>query len=97
MLELLGFISVYIVGTIKFLLIVQVILSWLIAFGVLNPYNQVVRTIWQSLNALFEPLLRPIRNILPNMGGLDFSPLVLFFACIFIQEVIIPNIAKAFV
>lgn len=97
MLELLGFISTYIVGTVKFLLIVQVILSWLIAFGVINPYNQAVRTIWQSLNALFEPLLQPIRRILPNMGGLDFSPLVLFFACIFIQEVLIPNIAKAFV
>lgn len=97
MLELLGFISVYIIGTIKFLLIVQVILSWLIAFGVINPHNQVVRTVWQGLNALFEPLLRPIRNILPNMGGLDLSPLVLFFACIFIQEVVIPNIAKAFI
>lgn len=97
MLELLGFISVYVIGTIKFLLIVQVILSWLIAFGVVNPYNQAVRTVYGGLNALFEPLLRPIRSILPNMGGLDFSPLVLFFACIFIQEVIIPNIAKAVV
>lgn len=97
MLELLGFISVYIIGTIKFLLIVQVILSWLIAFGVVNPYNQAVRSVWQGLNSLFEPLLGPIRRILPNMGGLDFSPLVLFFACIFLQEVVIPNIAKAFV
>lgn len=87
--ELLNFISTYIIGTLQFLLIVQVILSWLIAFGVLNPYNQAVRTIWQGLNAVFEPVLRPIRNILPNVGGLDFSPLVLYFALIFIDTVII--------
>lgn len=87
--ELLSFISTYIIGSLQFLLIVQVILSWLIAFGVLNPYNQAVRTIWQGLNALFEPVLRPIRSILPNVGGLDFSPLVLYFALIFIDQVII--------
>lgn len=87
--ELLSFISTYIIGTLQFLLIIQVVLSWLIAFGVINPYNQVVRTVWQGLNALFEPILAPIRSILPNVGGLDFSPLVLYFALIFIDQVII--------
>jgi YggT family protein len=86
---LLNFISDYIISTIKFLLILQVILSWLIAFGVVNPYNQAVRTVYEGLNAVFEPLLRPIRSILPNMGGLDFSPLVLFFALIFLDQVVI--------
>ena len=45
-----------------------VILSWLMAFGVVNPYNPTVRAIWQALNAVTEPLLRPIRNALPNLG-----------------------------
>jgi YggT family protein len=54
-----------------------------------------VRTIWQALNALTEPLLGPIRNAMPNMGGLDISPIILLLACYFIQSVVIPNIAKA--
>ena len=97
MIELLNFISAYIIETFKFLLIVNVIMSWLMQFGVINGYNPAVRTIWQGLNAVLEPFLRPIRNLLPNMGGLDISPLVLYFACIFIQVVVFPNLAKLFV
>jgi YggT family protein len=67
------------------------------AFGVVNAYNPMVRSIWQGLNAVTEPLLRPIRNMLPNMGGIDISPLFLLLACFFVQSVVIPNIAKVFV
>jgi hypothetical protein len=52
-------------------------MSWLIAFNVINPYNQFVRSIWQGLNALTEPVLRPIRRWMPDLGGIDISPMVL--------------------
>jgi YggT family protein len=96
MIELLGFIS-YLITLYTYIVIANVILSWLMAFGVVNPYNSTVRAIWQALNALVEPLLRPIRNILPNMGGIDLSPIVLLLGCFFIQSVVLPNIAKLFV
>lgn len=71
-----------------YVIIVVAILSWLIAFNVINIYNNVVRTIWESLNAMTEPVLRPIRNMLPNVGGLDLSPLILLLLIFLIQDVI---------
>ena len=71
MIELLNFISLLITLYV-YIIIAGAIMSWLIAFNVVNPYNQFVRSIWQGLNALTEPLLRPIRNVLPNwrwLGG----------------------------
>lgn len=67
-------------------LIASAVLSWLIAFNVVNPYNQVVRAISGALYALTEPLLRPIRNILPNLGGLDISPVILILVLMFIRQ-----------
>lgn len=96
MIELLGFIS-YLITLYTYVIIAGVVMSWLMAFGVVNAYNPMVRSIWQGLNAVTEPLLRPIRNMLPNMGGIDVSPLFLLLACFFVQSVVIPNIAKAFV
>ena len=80
-----------------FVVIAAAILSWLIAFNVVNPYNQVVRSIWQALNALTEPLLRPIRRWMPDLGGIDISPVVLILLCAFVQTVVLPNIAKLLV
>ena len=71
-----------------YVVIASVILSWLMAFGVVNPYNPTVRAIWQGLNAVTEPLLRPIRNMLPNLGAIDISPIVLLLACVFVQGLI---------
>jgi YggT family protein len=96
MLELLGFIS-YLITLYTYIVIAVVIVSWLMAFGVINAYNPTVRTIWQALNALTEPLLGPIRNAMPNMGGLDISPVILLLACYFVQSVVLPNIAKAII
>lgn len=96
MLELLSFIS-YIITLYTYVIIANVILSWLMAFGVINAYNPTVRAIWQGINALTEPLLRPIRNVLPNMGGIDISPIILLLACYFVQSVVLPNIAKIFI
>ncbi len=96
MIELLGFIS-YLITLYVYVVIASVIMSWLMAFGVINAYNPMVRSIWQGLNAVTEPFLRPIRNLLPNMGGIDISPIILLLACTFLQSVVLPNIAKAFV
>ncbi len=71
-----------------YVIIIVAIMSWLIAFNVINVYNNVVRTIWDALNAMTEPVLRPIRNVLPNFSGLDLSPLVLLLLIFLIQDVI---------
>jgi YggT family protein len=71
------------------LLIIQAIMSWLLAFNVLNPRNQVVGMIWQFMLRVTEPLLRPIRRILPNFGGIDLAPLVLILIIYFIRRAIL--------
>jgi YggT family protein len=93
MIELLQFIN-YLLQLYVYIILASVIVSWLVAFNVINPYNQFVRSILQALDAVTEPVLRPIRNMLPNMGGLDLSPLVLLLGIFFIQSVVLPNIAK---
>lgn len=96
MIELLGFIS-YLIQLYTYVIIAGVIMSWLIAFGVINAYNPMIRSIWHALNAVTEPLLAPIRQALPNMGGIDISPVILLLGCYFVQTVVLPNLAKAFV
>jgi YggT family protein len=93
MIELLRFIS-YLIDLYIYVIIAAVIFSWLIAFNVINAHNPFVRTLWQALNAVTEPLLRPIRRVMPDLGGLDLSPIVLLLVCYFIQAVVLPNIAK---
>ena len=70
------------------LLIAAAVLSWLIAFNVVNTSNQVVAMLGEFLYRITEPALRPIRNLLPNLGGIDISPIILFLIIIFIQRVI---------
>jgi YggT family protein len=93
MLELLGFIS-HLITLYVYIIIAGAVMSWLIAFNVINPYNQFVRSLWQALNALTEPVLRPIRRRMPDLGGIDISPLVLIIVCFFVQSVVLPNVAK---
>lgn len=69
-------------------IIASAIFSWLYAFNIVNPSNQLVSMIGQALYSLTEPALRPIRRIMPNMGGLDLSPVVLLIGIFFIQNVI---------
>jgi YggT family protein len=59
-----------------FVIIAAVVVSWLIAFGVLNTYNPLARSLVQMLDALTEPVFRRIRRIIPPLGGLDLSPLI---------------------
>lgn len=70
------------------ILIASAVLSWLIAFNVVNTRNQFVSTVWDFLYRITEPALRPIRNMLPNLGGIDISPIILLLIIFFIQSVI---------
>ncbi len=70
------------------ILIAQVVLSWLVTFKMVNTQNQIVNQIGLVLYRLTEPVLGPIRRILPSLGGLDFSPIVAIIALIFIEKVI---------
>ncbi len=74
------------------ILIASAVLSWLIAFNVINTRNQFVSTVWDALYRVTEPVLRPIRERLPNLGGLDISPIILLLIIYFIQSVIIKYI-----
>jgi YggT family protein len=70
------------------IVIAMAIFSWLVAFNVVNTRNQVVAMIGDFLYRITEPVLRPIRNMLPNLGGIDISPVVLFLIIVFIRYVI---------
>ena len=70
------------------IIIVQAILSWLIAFNVINTYNDTVRMIWEALQKMTEPLYRPIRKILPDFGALDLSPMVVLLGLIILDRVL---------
>ena len=78
------------------LLIAAAVLSWLIAFNVVNTRNQVVSMVGEFLYRITEPLLRPIRSMLPNLGGIDVSPVILILLIFLLQNVIIryiyPNV-----
>ena len=74
-------ISIYI-----WLLIAQAVLSWLVAFGVVNRYNRAVATIGDFLWRITEPVLRPIRRVLPDLGGIDISPVVLILILWFARD-----------
>lgn len=73
-------------------LLVYIILGMLIQFNVVNLSNQLVSVIYSTLSAIFEPLLRPLRNVLPHMNGLDLSPILLFLAIHFFRTLIIQDI-----
>ena len=87
MISLLNLIDI-ILSIIQWIVIASVVASWLVAFGVVNTRNQVVYAIVDSLNRLTEPLLRPIRRVIPHFGGLDISPLVLLLIIWFIQSLL---------
>ena len=96
MIELLQFVN-YLLNLYIYILLASVIFSWLVAFNVINPHNQFVRSLGQALDAVTEPFLRPIRRMMPDLGGLDISPMILILIIFFVQSVVLPNIAKAVV
>lgn len=83
----------YLIGLYQWIIIAMVVLSWLIAFDVIKITNPMVRTVWDALNAVTEPLLRPIRKwlrrVLPDLRGIDLAPAVLWLACLGLSFVVV--------
>jgi len=71
------------------LIIIQVVMSWLIAFNVINTNNRFVYMVGDFLYRITEPVMRPIRRILPSLGGIDLSPMVLLLLLIFAQRLLV--------
>ena len=74
------------------IIIIQIILSWLIAFNVINTHSEFVSQLIDSLNRITEPMYRPIRRIMPDFGMLDLAPMVVLLIIIILQNVIIPRL-----
>ncbi len=74
-----------------YIIILQAILSWLVAFNVINTYNDFVRTFLRALDRLTEPLYRPFRRILPDFGGLGFSPLIVLLLVSIVMGYLLPG------
>lgn len=96
MLELLNFIS-YLLTLYVYVLIAAAVLSWLIAFNVVNTRHGAVAMIAEFLYRVTEPVLAPIRRMMPNLGAIDISPVVVILIIVFIQSVVLPNLARAFI
>ena len=76
-------------------LIINAVLSWLIAFSVLNTSNRLVHSLLDASYKMTDPLLRPIRNFLPNLGSIDISPVVLILLLMFVRNLIVEFFAPA--
>lgn len=74
------------IGLLRLVLIIQFLMSLALVFNLISTRNSVVRTIWQGINALLDPLLAPIRRVLPNASGIDFSPLILLMVLSLVGE-----------
>jgi YggT family protein len=72
-------------------IIVYVIMSWLVAFNIVNTYNPVVNAVGGFLHKIIEPVMKQIRRVLPVMGGLDLAPLVVLLAIFFIRQLLFDN------
>jgi len=76
-----------------FFILAHVVMSWLVSFQVLNIRQPLVAQIWYGLERVLEPIYRPIRRMLPPMGGLDLAPLVLIFGVFALRTILFNNIA----
>ena len=77
-----------------FILFINIIMSWLIAFNVVNSYNKFITTIYFASKKLTDPLLNPIRNILPNLGGIDISPIIIILLLPFFRNILFEFFAQ---
>jgi YggT family protein len=79
---------------VTYVIIAQAILSWLVAFNVINTTNEFVRSILVALDRMTEPLYRPIRRILPDFGALDLSPMVVLLIVIILRDIVLPALFR---
>ena len=77
------------------IIIIQAVLSWLVAFNVVNTHNDFVRQLLYALGRMTDPIYRPIRRVLPDFGALDFSPLVVLLILSILNSVVMPQLAAA--
>jgi YggT family protein len=73
------------------IIIVQAVFSWLIAFNIINMQSDLVRNLYMTLEKITEPLYRPFRRIMPDFGALDLTPMVVLILVIILQRVVLPN------
>ena len=85
-------IASYLLYIMTMIIVVQFVMSILIAFNVINTYNELVGGIWQALTKLTEPVYRPIRKILPDLGPIDFSPAVVLILINILQNYVLPQL-----
>jgi YggT family protein len=83
-------------GFYALILIISVVMSWLVSFGIVNTYQPFVRSVMNFLYAVTEPALRPIRRFLPNLGGIDISPIILWFVIYALRILLKHDIAPFF-
>jgi YggT family protein len=81
--------ALYLIDIYQWVIIAAVIASWLVVFNVINARNEIVRAILRALDALTEPVFRQVRRIVPPIGGLDLSPIIVLIALWFLQRLII--------
>ena len=84
----------FLISVVVTIVIVQFVLSLLISFNVVNTHNDFVAALWKAVNALLEPILSPIRKIMPDTGSIDFSPMVLIIG-LQVLQMILRNLAYA--
>ena len=84
----------YLISVLVMLVIVQFVLSLLISFNVVNMHNDFVAAVWRAVNALLDPILAPIRKIMPDTGSIDFSPMALIIL-LQIVRIVLGNLAYA--
>lgn len=89
------YLLITVINIYQFILIAMVIMSWLISFNVINTHNRFVAALWDALIRLTEPVLAPIRRLVPDLGGLDISPIIALLALYFIKILILKDIAPA--
>ncbi len=70
------------------IVVIQAVMSWLIHFGVLDLRQRLVRSLWDTLNRLTDPVFKPIRRFMPDLGGIDITPMVLIIALLFLQRLV---------
>jgi YggT family protein len=83
-------IALYLLTLVWWIIVIQAVLSWLIAFNVINTHNDFVRQVWTSLDRLTDPIYRPIRKVMPDFGALDLSPIVVLIG-IQILDIVLRN------